>query len=99
MEGKTAATNEYWKKISMEYRNLYGTSMNTHELLGGFLLSCLMALINADYNMKYLNKEKIIFKDQGIIGKGFVNRLLPKIKSYYRFSSKIVETIEICKYS
>jgi hypothetical protein len=41
--------------------------MNTHELLGGFLLSCLMTLISAKYNLGAINKEKTIFKDQGII--------------------------------
>jgi hypothetical protein len=58
-----------------------------------------MTLIDADYKLQNLDKQKVIFKDQGIIEKGFVHRLKPKVKSYYRFSSKIVETVEICKYS
>lgn len=99
VEGKTATTNEYWKKISLKYRSLHGQSLNAHELVGGFLLSCLITLISAEYDLTKINKEKAIFKDQGIIMKGFVKRLSPKIKSYYRFSSKIVETVEICKYT
>jgi len=58
-----------------------------------------MTLINAEYKIQNLDKSKVIFKDQGIIEKGFVHRLKPKIKSYYRFSAKIMETVEICKYS
>lgn len=99
IEGKTATTNEYWKKISLKYRSLYGTPLNAHELIGGFLLSCLITLIRAHYDLSKIDKEKVIFKDQGIIRKGFVQSLSPKIKSYYRFSSKIVETVEICKYT
>lgn len=72
---------------------MYGTTINTHELVGGFLLSCLMTLISAEYDITLLNKQKTIFKDQNIIERGFVISLLPKIKSYYRFSSKIVETV------
>ena len=83
----------------MKFRSLYGNSLNAHELIGGFLLSCLLTLIRAEYDLSKIDKEKTIFKDQGIIKKGFVKRLGPKIKSYYRFSSKIVETVEICKYT
>lgn len=35
---------------------MYGTTINTHELVGGFLLSCLMTLISAEYDITLLNK-------------------------------------------
>lgn len=58
-----------------------------------------MVLIRAEYDLTRLDKNKAIFKDQGIIKNGFVKNMEPKVKSYYRFDSKIVETVEICKYS
>lgn len=54
------------------------------------MLSCLMTLIPGEYDISMIDKSKTIFKDQGIIKKGFVKKLKPKIKSYFRFSSKIV---------
>jgi hypothetical protein len=68
-------------------------TINLSELIGGFLLSCLMTIIYAEYDLNMLNKEKHILKDQNIIKKGFVKQLKPKVKSYYRFSSKVVEAI------
>lgn len=49
-----------------------------------------MVLICGQYDIGCLDQEKVIFKDQGIIQRGFLNKLMPKIKSYYKFSSKIV---------
>ena len=57
------------------------------------MLSCLITLIRGKYDIGCLDKSKAIFKDQGIIQKGFLKKLEPKVKSYYRFSSKIVETV------
>lgn len=85
IEGKSASSNEYWKKIALLFRKKWGFSVNTHEILGPFFLSCIMTLIPAEYDIKRLNKDKIIFEDANIIGEGFVKRILPKIKSYHRF--------------
>lgn len=49
-----------------------------------------MVLICGQYDIGCVDQEKVIFKDQGIIQRGFLNKLMPKIKSYYKFSSKIV---------
>lgn len=54
---------------------MYGTTINTHELIGGFLLSCIITLIPGRYNIDLIDKQKTIFKDQGIINKGFVKKL------------------------
>ena len=49
------------------FRNLYGFSLNAHEIVGGFLLSCLMTLMPGKYDTSKINKEKVIFEDEDII--------------------------------
>lgn len=51
VEGKSASNNELWKKMALTFRRNYGVAMNTHEIVGGFFLSCVMSLVKADYNI------------------------------------------------
>jgi len=46
-----------------------------------------MQIIPGRYDLSKINKMKAIFKDDGIITKGFVIELLPKIKSFYRYNT------------
>ena len=96
IEGHSSSSSEAWKILTKIFRNNFGISLSTHELEGGFFLSCLMTLIPAEYDLKCLNKNKVIFQDSEVIKEGFVRRLLPKIKSYYRYQDNFVD---LCKYS
>jgi hypothetical protein len=53
-----------------------------------------MKLIPAEYDLTKLNKNKKIFQEEGIINKGFVIKMLPKIKSYYRYTTELIEKIK-----
>lgn len=99
VEGKSINTNEAWKKLAVQFRKKYNFSLNSHELEGGFFLSCLMTLISADYDLKKIYKEKIIFQDQNIIEEGFIRKLTPKVKSYQRLSSNYDKIVDLCKFS
>ncbi len=61
--------------------------MSNNEIVAGFLLNSMMKLIPALYDIRKLNKNKKIFQEEGIISKGFVIKMVPKIKSYYRFTT------------
>lgn len=56
----------------MNFRKEYNIPMTNHDILGPFFLSCLMSLIPAKYDISKLNDKKSFFKDDGIIGQGFV---------------------------
>ena len=99
VEGKSINTNEAWKKLAVQFRKKYNFSLNSHELEGGFFLSCLMTLISADYDLNKLYKEKIIFQDQNIIEEGFIRKLTPKVKSYQRLNLGLDKIVELCKFS
>ena len=58
-----------------------------------------MTLISADYDLKKIYKEKIIFQDQNIIEEGFIRKLTPKVKSYQRLSSNYDKIVDLCKFS
>lgn len=61
--------------------------MSNHDIIGPFLLSSVMGLLPAKYDLSKIDRKKVFFKDDGIITKGFVIELLPKIKSFYRFTT------------
>lgn len=57
-----------------------------------------MNLIPAKYDIQKIDFKKKIFKDEEIILKGFVLDLVPKIKSYYRYTTELTEKIDVvCK--
>ena len=46
--------------------------MSNHDIIGPFFLNCLMKIIPGNYDVSKLNNKKVFFKDDSIIGKGFV---------------------------
>lgn len=100
VEGKSAKNNQYWKKIAVNFRKKWGFSINTHEIIGPYFLSCLMTLIPARYDITKLNKNKKIFEETNIIGENFVTKILPKTKSYHRYQDHPRDRIvQISKHS
>ena len=61
--------------------------MSNHDIIGPFLLNCVMRLLPAKYDLSKLDRKRVFFKDDNILAKGFVVELLPKIKSFYRFTT------------
>lgn len=61
--------------------------MTHQDLAGAFLLHTLTKLIPGRYDLTKLNDKKSFFRDDGILNKGFVAELVPKVKSYYRFTT------------
>jgi hypothetical protein len=61
--------------------------MSNHDIIGPFLLDCVMGLLPAKYDLSKLDRKRVFFKDDNILAKGFVVELLPKIKSFYRFTT------------
>ena len=57
-------------------------------MLGTFFLNCLMKIIPGMYDLGRVNLNKVIFKEDNIIGKGFLAELVPKVKSYYRYTTE-----------
>ena len=43
-----------------------------------------MFMVHAEYDTAKINKEKKLLEERNIIGKEFVRKLKPKIKTYYR---------------
>jgi hypothetical protein len=72
--------------------------MSNNDILGAYFLNCLMKIIPARYDLGRLDMSKVLFKEDGIIGKGFVVELLPKVKSYYRYTTQRTDQVmAICK--
>ncbi len=72
--------------------------MSNHDILGRYFLNCLMKIIPGSYDLSKLDDKKVFFKDDGIIGKGFIVELVPKIKSFYRYTTQLTDKIEYtCK--
>lgn len=72
--------------------------MSNHDISGPFFLNSLMKIIPGSYDLGRINQKKTFFKDDGIVGKGFVVEMLPKVKSYYRFTTTMTEKVmAICK--
>ena len=67
--------------------------MSHHDIAGPFFLNSLMKLMPGKYDLTKLNDKKVFFKDEGILTKGFVAELYPKIKSYYRFTTELTDKI------
>jgi len=43
--------------------------------------------------MSKFAKTKKVFKEEGVVSQGFVIKLNPKLKSFYRYSTEFVEKI------
>ena len=43
-----------------------------------------MYMVNAEYDVAKINKEKKLLSEKGIIGKAFLRKLRPKVKIYSR---------------
>lgn len=67
--------------------------MSHHDIAGPFFLNSLIKLIPARYDLTKLNDKKVYFKDEGLLTKGFVAELKPKVKSYYRFTTELTDKI------
>ena len=72
---------------------MYKIAINSHELIPGFFLNCVMCLIKAQHDIKKLDQTKTLFKDDRIIQLGFIVKLLPKIKSYWRFTTPLNDKV------
>lgn len=72
--------------------------LSNSELVGGYFLNSLIKLLRITCDFSKLNKEKKIFKDEGVLAAGFVIGVQPKSKSYYRLTSDFIEKIKYsCK--
>lgn len=90
IEGNNSNSSEIWKEISLRFKKAYSIPINNTELIGGFFLNSLMKLLRANFDLTKLNKNKKIFKEDGIISNGFIQKLRPKTKSYYRFTTEFL---------
>jgi hypothetical protein len=61
--------------------------MSNHDILGPFFLNCLMKILPGSYDISKINQKKTFFKDDDILAKGFIIELLPKVKSFYRYTT------------
>ena len=52
-----------------------------------------MELASSDYQVSVINKERTLFEDRQILGDGFIKRVKPRIRSYYRYRTESVERI------
>ena len=60
----------------------------------------MITLIKGEYDTNKVNKEKILFQDSDIIQAGFVKKLSPKHKTFYRYSGDSSDKIpDTCKFS
>lgn len=94
----SSTSSEFWKDISIRFKKQYGTPLSNNELIGGFFLNSLIKLLRLTCDPAKLNKAKKIFKEEGIVGPGFIVSAEPKSKSYYRFTSDFIDKIKYaCK--
>lgn len=61
--------------------------LNNTEIVSGFFLNSLIQLLKIEVDMSKFNKSKKIFKEEGIILQNFVVRTIPKVKTYFRFTT------------
>ena len=87
VEGSSHASDELWKEIALKFKKDYNIAMSHHDIAGPFFLNSLIKLIPAKYDLTKLNDKKVFFRDEGILAKGFVAELHPKIKSFHRFTT------------
>lgn len=98
VEGNSNMSNELWKEIAVNFRKEYGIPMSNSDVLGPFFLNCLMKVIPGKYDLDRVNMKKVMFKEDDILGRGFIVELLPKVKSYYRYTTERTERVMmICK--
>lgn len=93
LEGNNTTSNELWKEISLRFRKEFNFAMSHHDLSGAFLLHTLTKLIPGVYDLTKLNDKKVFFRDDGIINKGFVAEIIPKVKSFYRYTTELTDKI------
>lgn len=67
--------------------------MSNHDIAGPFFLNSLIKILPGVYDLTKLNDKKIFFREDGIINKGFVSELLPKIKTFYRYTTELTDKI------
>lgn len=72
IEGNNSTSSEIWKDLSVKFKKTFGVAFNNNEILGGFFLNSLIKLLRVNCDMSKLNRSKKIFKEEGIIGPGFV---------------------------
>lgn len=58
--------------MALKFKKEYNLAMSHHEIAGPFFLNSLMKLIPAKYDLTKLNDNKVFFKDEGILARGFV---------------------------
>ena len=66
--------------------------------MGGFFLNSLIKLLRITCEAGKLDQSKKIFKEEGIVGAGFVIAVEPKSKSFYRFTGDFIDKVKYaCK--
>ena len=73
--------------MTLKFKKQYGCPITNSELIPGFFLNSLIKLLRVRVDMSKFNRGKKVFKEEGIVGAGFVMGVDPKVKSYYRYSS------------
>ena len=61
-------------------------------------MNSLMGLMRGKYDLTRCNMNKTMFRDENIVGSGFVVEVGMKVKSYYRWMTEDVESLNnVCK--
>lgn len=87
MEGNNSNSSEMWKELNVKFKKTFGMPMNNSEIVPGIFLNSIIKLLRVRVDMNKFAKNKKVFKEEGIVGQGFVVALDPKVKSYYRFTT------------
>ena len=90
MEGNNSNSSEVWKELNLRFKKQFASPITNTELIPGFFLNSLIKLLRIQPDITKLNKAKKPFREEGVIGQGFVVSLQPKVKSYYRFSTEFI---------
>lgn len=73
IEGSSSHSDELWKEITLKFRKEYNSAMSNHDIVGSFFLNSMMKLIPGKYDLTKLNDQKVFFKDDSILAKGFIS--------------------------
>jgi hypothetical protein len=83
------ADGENWKTLGERFKQIYGIPMNPEEIELSLFLSCMMELVEADYNIQELSRNKGELRNGAplVIPPNFVERLKPKVTGYRNFTA------------
>ena len=94
MEGNNNNSSEAWKELNLSFKRQYSSPISNSEIIPGFFLNSLIKLLRLKVDTTKLNKTRKVFKEEGVIGNGFVVEFEPKVKSYYRFTTEFIEKVK-----